>query len=107
MAMISPNLELPPCWPWLASAVPRVSVAVPPAPPNCDDEFFTKVLKRTWSSYLNKSLKCWCHSDVWLEKYDRNKGNPVRYCSRQEDISFFRELQGDNKVLVGSSSFLL
>ena len=72
-----------------------------------DDDSFTKVLKKTWSSYLNKSLKCWCHSDVWLEKYDRNKGNPVRYCSRQEDVSFFRELQGDNKVLVGSSSFLL
>ena len=76
-------------------------------PPNCDDDFFTKVLKKTWSSCLSKSLKCLCESDVWLQKYDRNKGNPVRYCSRQEDVSFFRELQGDNKVLVGSSSFLL
>ena len=75
--------------------------------PNCDAEYFLEDINKRWFTYVSKSLKRVCVTDVWLQKYDRNKGNPVRYCSRQEDVSFFRELQGDNKVLVGSSSFLL
>jgi hypothetical protein len=72
-----------------------------------DESEFSKTIRNSWTNYLSKSLKCFCTSDVWFQKYDQSKGNAIRYCSRQEDISFFRELQGDSKVLVSSSSFLL
>jgi len=76
-------------------------------PPMIDECEFSKAIRNSWTNYLSKSLKCFCTSDVWFQKYDQSKGNAIRYCSRQEDISFFRELQGDSKVLVSSSSFLL
>jgi hypothetical protein len=75
--------------------------------PNCDAEYFLKDINKRWFTYVSKSLKRVCVTDVWLEKYQPSKGKPIRYCVRQEDSVRLGKVVGDEKVLLSCSSFLL
>ena len=66
-----------------------------------------KDINKRWFIYVSKSLKRVCVTDVWLEKYQPSKGKPIRYCARQEDSVRLGKVVGDEKVLIGCSSFLL